>query len=278
MVSRRRFSIGKLICYVVLITWAIVTIYPLIYTFLTSFKTQASMYTNMFGLPETWHFENYTGLFSEMGFGRSIANSLIITVISVICQLVISCMVSFVITQIRFKHSNKLLGMFVIGMLIPAQVLIIPVAIMAKYMDGYNNLPFLICVYVATGMPYMIFVICGFMKSLPKELMEASLIDGCSGFKTFTKMVIPLSRPVIATMGMLSFIGTWNEMIIALILLKKNELKTVSLALNMFAGDRFSNFPGMCAAVMLGVLPTMVIYFAFQENIIAGMTAGAVKG
>lgn len=116
------------------------------------------------------------------------------------------------------------------------------------------------------------------MKNLPKELMEAGLIDGCNGFKTFTKIVVPLSRPAIATMGMLSFIGTWNEMIIALILLKKNELKTVSLALNMFAGDRFSNFPGMCAAVMIGVLPTMLIYFVFQENIIAGMTAGAVKG
>lgn len=142
-------------------------------------------------------------------------------------------MVSFVITQIRFKSSNKVLGLFVIGMLIPAQVLIIPISIMAKYMDGYNNLPFLICVYIATGMPYMIFVICGFMKNLPKELMEAGLIDGCNGLKTFTKIVVPLSRPAIATMGMLSFIGTWNEMIIALILLKKNELK------NSFAGIKY---------------------------------------
>ena len=275
---KRGFSIGKLICYIVLIIWAVITIYPLIYTFLTSFKTQTSMYTNMFGLPETWHFENYAALFADMGFGKSIFNSFFITITTVVCQLVISCMVSFVITQIRFKSSNKVLGLFVIGMLIPAQVLIIPISIMAKYMDGYNNLPFLICVYIATGMPYMIFVICGFMKNLPKELMEAGLIDGCNGLKTFTKIVVPLSRPAIATMGMLSFIGTWNEMIIALILLKKNELKTVSLALNMFAGDRFSNFPGMCAAVMIGVLPTMLIYFIFQENIIAGMTAGAVKG
>ncbi len=265
-------------CYLILGSWAVVTIYPLIYTFLTSFKTQKTMYTNMFGLPETWHFENYAGLFSEMGFGRSISNSLLLTVTTVICQLLISCMLAFVITQFRFRLSNKLLGFFVVGMLIPAQVLMIPIAVMAKYMNGYNNFLFIICVYIATGMPYMIFVISGFMRELPRELLEAGRIDGCSGLQIFTKMVMPLTKPAIATMGMLSFIGTWNEMMLALILLKRSDFQTVSLALNTFSGERFSNYPGMCAAVMIGVFPTMLIYFIFQENIIAGMTAGAVKG
>lgn len=265
-------------CYLILGSWAVVTIYPLIYTFLTSFKTQKTMYTNMFGLPETWHFENYAGLFSEMGFGKSISNSLMLTVITVLCQLLISCMLAFVITQFRFRLSDKLLGFFVIGMLVPAQVLMIPIAVMAKYMDGYNNFLFIICVYIATGMPYMIFVISGFMRELPRELLEAGRIDGCSGLQIFTKMVLPLTKPAIATMGMLSFIGTWNEMMLALILLKRSDLQTVSLALNTFSGERFSNYPGMCAAVMIGVFPTMLIYFVFQENIIAGMTAGAVKG
>ena len=274
----KRKGLGRILCYIVLLAWTVMTVYPLIYTFLTSFKTQTSMYTNMFGLPDTWHIENYFGLFTDMGFGRSIANSFIVTIVAVTGQLVISCMVSFVITQIRFKASNKLLGIFVIGMLIPAQVLMIPIAIMAKFMNGYNSIPFLICVYIATGIPYMIFVISGFMKNLPKVLLEAGLIDWCSGLKIFTTMVIPLSKPAIATMGMLSFIGSWNEMILATILMKQNELKTVSLALNMFAGDKFSNYPGMCAAVIIGVLPTMIIYFVFQENIIAGMTAGALKG
>lgn len=265
-------------CYVILVSWMIVTVYPLIYTFLTSFKTQKTMYTNLFGLPETWHFENYAGLFTDLGFGRSIGNSLLLTVVTVICQLIISCMLSFVITQFRFRMSNKLLGFFVIGMLIPAQVLMIPIAVMAKYVNGYNNFPFIICVYIATGMPYMIFVISGFMRELPRELLEAGRIDGCSGLKVFTRIVVPLTRPAIATMGMLSFIGTWNEMMLALILLKRSDLQTVSLALNTFSGDRFSNYPGLCAAVMIGVFPTMFIYFIFQENIIAGMTAGAVKG
>ncbi len=276
--NRYRAKWKTVILYLILLMWTLVTVYPLIYTFFTSFKTQKTMYTNMFGLPETWHFENYAGLFIEMGFGRSIFNSLTVTVVTVICQLVVSCMVSFVITQFKFKMSKKLLGTFVIGMLIPAQVLMIPIAVMAKFMNGYNNMTFITCVYIATGMPYMIFVISGFMKDLPRELLEAGRIDGCSGLQTFTKMVVPLSKPSIATMGMLSFIGTWNEMILALILLKRSDMQTVSLALNTFSGDRFSNYPALCAAVMVGVFPTMLIYFIFQENIIAGMTAGAVKG
>ena len=101
------------------------------------------MYTNMFGLPETWHFENYAGLFADMGFGKSIFNSFFITITTVVCQLVISCMVSFVITQIRFKSSNKVLGLFVIGMLIPAQVLIIPISIMRIH--SYGNAIYDIC-------------------------------------------------------------------------------------------------------------------------------------
>lgn len=276
--NRYRTKWKTAVLYFILLAWTVITVYPLIYTFLTSFKTQKSMYTNMFGLPETWHFENYLKLFTDMGFGRSILNSLIITVVTVVGQLIISCMVSFVITQFRFKLSGKVLGFFVVGMLIPAQVLMIPIAVMAKYLNGYNNIVFVIMVYIATGMPYMIFVISGFMKGLPRELLEASRIDGCSGLQIFTKMVLPLSKPSIATMGMLSFIGTWNEMILALILLKRSDLQTVSLTLNTFAGDRFANYPALCAAVMIGVFPTMLIYFIFQENIIAGMTAGAVKG
>lgn len=268
----------KFFIYFILCTWTIITIYPLIYSFLTSFKTQTSMYDNMFGLPKVWHFENYTGLFTDLALGRSILNTFGVAVLTVAIQLVLSCMVSFVITQFYFRFSNILLGFFVIGMLIPMQILMIPIAIMAKYMNGYNNFFFLVCVYVACGIPYMIFVVSGFMKGIPKELMEACMIDGCTGFQIFLKMVLPLSKPAIATMGMLSFIGTWNEMIMALTLLKNNNVRTVSLALNLFAGERFSNYPGMCAAVMVGVFPTMLIYFIFQENIIAGMTAGAVKG
>lgn len=235
------------------------------------------MYTNMFGLPETWNIENYTKLFIERGYGRVIFNSFMVTVITAVCQLAFASMVSFVITQFRFKWSNKLLGFFVIGMLVPLQVLMIPIAIMAKFMNGYNNFAFIIIVYIACGMPKMIFVISGFMKGLPKDLLEAGRIDGCSVLQLFSRITLPLSKPSLATMGLITFIGTWNEMILALILLKNSKLQTVSLALNTFSGERFSDFPGLCAAVMVCVLPTMLIYLFFQENIIAGMTAGAVK-
>ena len=265
-------------CYSILAIWAIVTIYPLIYTLLTSFKTQMSMYVNMFGLPDKWHFENYIYLFTQYNIGRNIFNSLFLSIVTVAVQLVISSMAAYIITQFTLKIGKAILGFFIVGMLIPMQVLLIPVAIMAKWVNGYNSFPFITCVYIACGLPYIVFVISGFMKGLPKELIESAMIDGCGGFLVFVRIVLPLSRPAIATMGMLSFIGTWNELVMALTLLKQQQFQTVSLMLTTFAGERFSNFPGMCAAVIVAVLPTMILYFVFQENIIAGMTAGAVKG
>jgi len=235
------------------------------------------MFSNMFGLPDKWHIENYINLFIRNNIARNILNSLFLAVTTVAVQLVLSLMVSFVLTHFRLKGSKLLTGSFIVGILIPMQVLMIPIAVMAKYVSGYNHYWFLILVYVATGIPYMIFVMSGFMKGIPKELVEASLIDGCSGFRVFSSIIVPLSKPVIATMGMLSFIGIWNELIMALILISKSSMQTVSLMLATFSGEFFSDFPGMCAAVVLCVVPTMAIYFVFQENIIGGMTAGAVK-
>lgn len=274
----KKVSFGNVICYMILILWGIITIYPLIYTFISSFKTETDMFSNLFGLPREYIYSNYTDLFTEMNLLRNIMNSLFLAVMTVMLQLIFGSMASYIIAHFSMKLNNKIMLYFIIGMLIPVHAIIIPISIIAKAVNGYNSFWFIIAIYVATGLPYLIFVVTGFMRSIPRELIEAAIVDGCNANQTFWKVVLPLSKPVLATMGMLSFIGAWNELILALVLLKNNATKTVSLALTLFAGERFSNYPGMCAAVIVGVLPTMVIYFMFQENIIKGMTAGSVKG
>ena len=274
----KKVSFGNVICYMILILWGIITIYPLIYTFISSFKTETDMFSNLFGLPREYIYSNYTDLFTEMNLLRNIMNSLFLAVMTVMLQLIFGSMASYIIAHFSMKLNNKIMLYFIIGMLIPVHAIIIPISIIAKAVNGYNSFWFIIAIYVATGLPYLIFVVTGFMRSIPRELIEAAIVDGCNANQTFWKVVLPLSKPVLATMGMLSFIGAWNELILALVLLKNNATKTVSLALTLFAGERFSNYPGMCAAVIVGVLPTMVIYFMFQEKIIKGMTAGSVKG
>ncbi|PHV69980.1 hypothetical protein CS063_12595 [Sporanaerobium hydrogeniformans] len=274
----KKLSLGNVICYIILILWGIITIYPLIYTFISSFKTETDMFSNLFGLPKEYIFSNYSHLFTEMNLMRNIMNSLFLAIMTVTLQLIFGAMASYIIANFSMKINNKIMLYFIIGMLIPVHAIIIPISIIAKAVNGYNSFWFIIAIYVATGLPYLIFVVTGFMRSIPKELVEAAIVDGCNANQAFWKIVLPLSKPVLATMGMLSFIGAWNELILALVLLKNNATKTVSLALTLFAGERFSNYPGMCAAVIVGVLPTMIIYFMFQENIIKGMTAGSVKG
>lgn len=276
--TKKRISIGNLISYTILLLWSVVTIYPLIYTFISSFKTETDMFSNLFGLPKEIIVANYTDLFIKSNLTVNIMNSLFLSITTVLLQLLFASMASYIISSFTLKINNTIMVFFIVGLLIPVHAIIIPISIIAKFVNGYNSFWFIIAVYIATGLPYMIFVVVGFMRDLPRELLEAGIVDGCNGNQVFWKIVLPLSKPALATMGMLSFIGVWNELILALVLLKNNSRKTVSLALTLFAGERFSNYPGMCAAVIVGVLPTMIIYFIFQENIIKGMTAGSVKG
>ncbi len=275
---RKKISIGVILSYFVLVIWTVITIYPLIYTLISSLKTQTEMFSNLFGLPETFVFSNYMDLFTKYKFYRNIVNSLVLASMTVFFQVAMGAFISYILSQFTMKANNKLMLFLVVGMLVPVHAIIIPIAVMANVFNAYNNYWFIISVYIATGLPYMVFITTGFMKTIPKALVEASIVDGCNGGQIFWKIIFPLSRPILATTGILSFIGVWNELILALVLLKSNGTKTVSLALTLFAGERFSDFPSMCAAVIVAVAPSMVIYFMFQENIIKGMTAGAVKG
>lgn len=263
--------------YSVLLFWTVITVYPLVFTLISSFKTQNDLFSNLFGLPKKIVLTNYIELFTKMKIGGYIFRSLTIAVFTVVIQIILGAMASFVLSRCRFKGQNKILMLFMTGILIPIQSVIIPIAVMAKYLNGYNSYVFLICVYIAFGLPYQIFVLTGFMKSIPNEIEESAIIEGCTANRLFWEMVMPLSLPALSTMGILSFFGAWNELLIALILLKKNSIKTISLGLVNFAGDKFSNYPGQCAAVIVSILPTLIIYLLLQENIIKGMTAGAVK-
>jgi raffinose/stachyose/melibiose transport system permease protein len=267
-----------IIFYIILLIWTILTIYPLIFTIISSLKSERDMFSNMLGLPENIIINNYIDLFTKIKIQINIFNSLFITSSCVVVQMLIATMAAFVLVYSSIKFKNSIFLFFILGILIPIQSMLIPLAVIAKLVNGYNSYLFIISLYITLGLSYVIFVLTGFIRGIPLELIESALIDGSSMNKTFWTIVLPLTKPAVATMGLLSFIGAWNDLILALIFIKKSSMKTISLALAMFAGDRFSNFPGMCAAVIVGILPTLLIYFFFQENIIKGMTAGAIKG
>jgi raffinose/stachyose/melibiose transport system permease protein len=267
-----------IIKYFLLAIWGIVTIYPLFFTLISSFKTQNDLFSNLFGMPKHFILHNYIKLFVDMHIEKNILNSLIISISACFFQVIFSLMAAFILARFDFKWNNKILIFFMAGLMVPIQSVLIPIATIAKQINGYNNYIFIIIVYITFGLSYLIFILTGFMKSVPKEIEEAGIIDGASAGKVFTKIMVPLSLPAIASVSILSFFGSWNELMFSLILMKRIPVRTISVALVNFSGDRFSDYTGQCAAVILAILPTIIVYFLLQENIIKGMTAGAVKG
>lgn len=278
--NRKRLIIkpGKVIVYIVLLFWFILTIYPLIFTLLSSLKSQNDLFSNIFGLPRQYMFENYYNLFVVKKIQNNIIHSLFISCSTIAIQIVICSMVAFVLSRFKFKFSNALLIFFMAGILIPQQSVLIPITLIAKTLNAFNNYLFMIVIYVAFGVPNFVFITTGFMKGLPREIEEAAVIDGCTMTEIFWKIVMPLSTPAIASSAILSFFGAWNDLILALILLKDNTMQTISLGLVSFTNEQFSNYTGQFAAVIVSIIPTLILYFILQKQIMKGMTAGAVKG
>jgi len=275
---RVRLNYTTIIKYFLLLVWTIITLYPLIFTVVSSLKTQNDMFSNLFGLPKAIIFDNYIKLFTQIKMGRNIINSLIVSTCTVALQMTISSAAAFVLARFNFRIKTGVRVFFMFGLLVPIQSVMVPVAMIAKQVNGYNSLLFLTVIYTAFQLPYYIFILTGFMKNIPKEIEESAVIDGASFHRVFINFIVPLSIPSIASLSILSFFSAWNELLLALILLKKDTTRTVSVALLTFAGDMFADYPGLCAAVVVTVIPTVIIYILLQKNIVQGIAAGAVKG
>lgn len=267
-----------IIIYIVLGLATLIFIYPLIYTLLSSLKTNEEMFRNYFGLPSSPHFANYYNAFIKGRIGTYFFNSVLVVTIYVVFGLFFSTMASFMFARVKSKILNAVYLFFIAGMMIPIQSILIPLAKMGVAFKLSNSYIFLIGIYLAGGIPFMIFVITGFMKTLPKELEEAALMDGAGLWYIYRNIIIPLSKPAIATMGILGFISCWNDLILCLIFISKQSMFTISLGLMNFTGLYTTDFAGLCAAIIIANVPTIIIYVFLQEYVEKGLTAGAVKG
>ncbi len=268
----------KLLLYSGLTLLAVIFIYPLIYTLLASFKTNSEIFSNYFGLPTSWQFENYSSAWIKGRIGRYFLNSMFVCTIYVLLGLFISSMAAFIFARIPSKRLAIIFYFFVAGMMIPVHSILIPLAQMSVTFKLSDSFAFLIAIYIGGGIPYMIFIITGFMRGIPAELEEAVIIDGGSMWTIYRNVIVPLSKPVLATMGILGFLSSWNDLILALLFIKKESMRTLSLGLMNFTGLFTTDFAGLCAAIILVNIPTIMIYIMLQEYVEKGLTTGGVKG
>ncbi len=251
---------------------------PLLATLLGGFKTLGELRTNPFGLPETWEWQNYTDILLSKRYWQLLWNSLVIGSFTVVLTLIVASMAAFAFAHIHFFGSSMLLSYLTMGLLFPAATAILPLFIKVRDLGLLDNYFGVILPQVAFSLAMSILLLRRFFKDLPHELLEAALVDGCSYFAFFRHVTLPLSRPILATVGTITFVHSWNSYLLPLVMLNSQQLYPWPLGIMIYQGEFSSEWHLILAFITLTLLPTILLFIFAQKHIVAGLTAGAVKG
>ena len=270
-------KIIRWICSIVLILYSFITIFVIAITVMDSLKTQSDLITNFVGLPAVVSFANYAKVLLEGDFPRYFLNSLILTVCGTAGCILVSSMAAYGIARYRFKGRGLLASYFMIGMMVPVQVSILPLFIILRTLGLVNHLTGLILVYIS-GISMSCLIFQKFFRTIPVALEEAARLDGCHDLRLYFSIILPITRPVLFTMALITAIGEWNDFYMPMVLLGNRNVTTLTLAIYRYIGQ-FTRYMGeSMAAVVVTLIPIIVIYFAFSSQIVEGLTGGAVKG
>lgn len=271
-------TIFKFLANALMILFSFSCIFPIIWLFFSSLKTEKEFMQSSMALPSALNLKNYISVFTETNMLMYVGNSFRNTVLSVCIIIVVSFLAAYVLSRYRFRGRNVVYNYFIVGMLIPIHALLVPMYIQFKEAGLTNHWFTLLFPYIAFGLPISIMLIESYVSSIPRELEEAAAIDGCGFFKTIFQIIFPLTGPILATVAIIQFFAVWNEFSFALILVSKDTLRTVPVGLTMFKGAYTVDYPRMMAGILVTMFPVMILYFVFSRRIIEGMVAGAVKG
>jgi raffinose/stachyose/melibiose transport system permease protein len=273
---RRRFSSG--LANGLMTLYALVTLYPLYWLFISAFKSNEEFYSRPFQLPTSWKFDSFARAWKVSDMGTSMLNSVIVTGVSLVLTLAIGALAAYILSRFQFRFKLAVMGIFLLGMLIPIHSTLVPLFIVMNKIHLLNTYGALIFPYVAFELPIAIFIIQAYMNTFPKEIEEAAHLDGLGYWGIFSKIMLPLSAPALSTVGILAVLRFWNDFSFALVFISKPALKTLPLSLSQFATGYMTDYELTMAALAIAVVPTIIIYLIFQRSIRQGMVAGAVKG
>ena len=287
--NKRRIRKGRVALHAFLITMSIVWLWPLAWAFLTALRPLSDTIKNgSWSWPTTLNLNNFINGFQQANLGYYYLNTLIVVVPAVLITLLIASLVAFALTRVRSRVNLFLLLMFTAGNLLPPQVIIVPV----YYIFNWLQLPTaiadngrlfdqyigIILIHVVFQMGFCIFVLSNYMRTLPKELNEAALVDGASLFRTFRSIILPLCTPALAALGTLEFTFIYNDFFWALLLMKSGDKRPITSALNNLQGQFFTDQNVLAAVALMVAVPTIIVYIALQRHFIRGLTLGSTKG
>jgi multiple sugar transport system permease protein len=275
-VARVRVAVPR---YVVLIVGAAIMVIPFLYMLSTSFKAQQYVLTTppQF-IPHPVTASNYTAAWQSNHFGRYFLNSVVVAVVSTALSLLLSSMMAFGFARFRFAGRELLFRLLLLGLMIPAMMLIIPQFVLAKYLGLLDSYGGLVVFYVGSSLALNTFLLRGFFESIPMELEQAMEIDGARAVTRYFRLILPLSKPVLATATIFTFLASWDEFAWALTIINSPEKRTLPLAIQLFQGQNQTLWGLVFAASAIAVVPVLVVFLIFQRYFVQGLTAGALKG
>jgi len=276
----KKCTVGTWLLSIFAVIWSIIILYPFVITIMSSLKTNDEIFGAMNKLPTVLRIENYTVAITTANMGRCVLNSIYISSISTVLVLVAASLTSYVLARSSLKFTKWLYMLFVLGIILPIHVTLIPLAKMVFTLPFLHSNSYftLILIYVAFQLPISVFIITGYMKGISKELDEAAMIDGCSPLRLFFQIILPISKPAIATSAIISFLFIYNELIFAVVFLSEKSKYTVSVGMLQFVGYRIVQMGPIFASIVISIIPMVIVYLLFQNQVQRGMTAGAIKG
>lgn len=284
--KKKNFKISLVFVYTILIVWALTTIFPLLWSIMNSFKNKKAIYNNSFALPvdKLFSLDNYKAVFANYDVLNAYRNSFIISGTVAVVVILFSGMAAYILTRYKFPGKGILDALLYAGMMFPIYSTIIPVL---RMMTGWGivntphvslNLLSVILPQIAGNMSFAIIVLRSYMRGLPVELEEAAYMEGCNIFQIYFRIIMPLSKPSFVTVGIFSFLWSYNDLFTQMFLLRTKDNWAITILLNNIASKEGVNYGMLFTSVTLIVIPILVVYMALQKYIIKGMTVGAVKG
>jgi len=277
-INRLKRLPGSTVKQLALIFLSLLTLFPLYFMVTNSFKVQDEFFKNLLGLPQNPVIENFTKILQHPNLGRWFANSILLTTGSVMLCTIIAILAAYAFAQMRFPGRDTLFNLITPLMVIPPIVMVIPMFVLFRQFHLVNNIGGPLIIYAGLMLPFTIYLLRNFFITIPSEIQDAALIDGCTGFQVLTKIYLPLSRPALVTSMIVNAVWVWNELLIALVFLQNEELRTLIVGITTSLQKRFTlDVPSLMAGLTVATIPMIILYIIGQNALVRGLVAGYDK-
>jgi raffinose/stachyose/melibiose transport system permease protein len=264
--------------YVILVIVTIASIYPILWMVASSLKTVTELFQDPFGMPGSLRFSNYVTAWYKANFGQFTFNSFIVTATSVTGMIFVGALAAHSLVRFQFRHGHAILYYFLGGQVIPAQLSAIPLLVLIRTLGLTNSHFGIFWVYVGAGLPFVVFLLVGFFRTLPTDVYDAAYIDGCSEFGIFWRIVAPMARAGLGTAAVFQVLWVWNDFFYPLMFLRRPRLQTLIIGVFSVQGEYVTDYPVIFAGLTLATIPIIILYSMMAQTFTKGITAGALKG